>query len=242
MRFLATFSLLGAASAAILEKRLETLDIGQDLTATERLCFNTTLDAFLDEAKSPLRNQTLRWETNGCVASPTHNAKFDFTLACWRHEFCSRTLAHVEHAFCNGAKTRVDKGFRRDMNSICAKDHKDQEKACRESARGHQVPTYWASNLRSMDANSHNGDDVDCFVTWRGKIIKNDHVNKGDYRATLVKAFDDLREMYELSRKFGIIDRNHGKWGRKQWSVVAHAISTVLSQEDESSLEESTES
>ena len=66
----------------------------------------------------------LVWESDGCSAPVLGSGPFDFSLACYRHDFGWRNLKAI-HAdevpvWTVGNKDRVDAGFLWDMRTRCA--------------------------------------------------------------------------------------------------------------------------
>lgn len=87
-----------------------------DVEATDRLLFNTNMDAFLD-AKRQQNPATLDWSDDGCTSSPDKPLGFNFLPPCQRHDFGYRNSKKQNRFPAN--KANVDNNFKADMYAVC---------------------------------------------------------------------------------------------------------------------------
>ena len=68
------------------------------------------------------------WSTDHCSVSPEKPLGFDFTLACWRHDFGYRNYRAAGTFGAN--RDRVDDTFHADMKRVCAQQRPVFRAAC----------------------------------------------------------------------------------------------------------------
>jgi len=68
------------------------------------------------------------WGTDYCSASPDNPLGFDFTIACWRHDFGYRNFKKVSLFPAN--KARIDSAFYEDLKRKCATYNQWVRPAC----------------------------------------------------------------------------------------------------------------
>ncbi|GGK83364.1 phospholipase [Mangrovihabitans endophyticus] len=68
--------------------------------------------------RTPWASYGFDWSTDYCSASPDNPLGFDFTLACWRHDFGYRNYKDMGTFSAN--KSRLDSAFYADLKRKCA--------------------------------------------------------------------------------------------------------------------------
>lgn len=103
-------------------------------SVVETLVFRTSLTGFVAQARSDSHDQRLDWTTDGCSAPVVGGTgrSFDFTDACRRHDFAYRNLSRMDGGrwWNPSVRARVDRVFRTDMSSDCARRPVTVRAAC----------------------------------------------------------------------------------------------------------------
>jgi hypothetical protein len=103
----------GVANAATTTTKAQVLSNWTQPTASSYAAWNA---ARLD--RGPWAGYGFDWSTDYCSASPDNPLGFDFTLACWHHDFGYRNYKAIGQFPAN--KARVDRTFYEDMKRKCA--------------------------------------------------------------------------------------------------------------------------
>ncbi|UGQ09525.1 phospholipase [Yinghuangia sp. ASG 101] len=88
------------------------------VATTDRLLFTETLPSFVAIRASADRPADVDWSSDGCSNAPDAPFGYDFTKACWRHDFGYRNYK-AQNRFTEDARLRIDNRFRDDMNTLC---------------------------------------------------------------------------------------------------------------------------
>lgn len=67
--------------------------------------------------RAPWADYRFDWSTDYCSVSPDNPLGFDFTAACWHHDFGYRNYKAIGQF--GGNKARVDQTFHADLKRIC---------------------------------------------------------------------------------------------------------------------------
>ncbi len=112
--FLSVLALLAPAEVAYAAAgKAEVLSAWTQPTASSTAAWNT---ARLDRA--PWAGHGFDWTTDYCSSSPDNPLGFDFTNACWHHDFGYRNYKAIGRFSAN--KSRVDQTFYADLKRKCA--------------------------------------------------------------------------------------------------------------------------
>jgi hypothetical protein len=102
---------------------------------TARLTFAVSLAEFSAIAQSPNRDARLNWTTDGCSAPiiGSTGRSFDFTEPCRRHDFAYRNFRVIDGGkrWTSSLRDRVDRRFRSDMRTHCARRSVVDRAPCR---------------------------------------------------------------------------------------------------------------
>ncbi len=75
------------------------------------------------------------WSSDGCSNSPDHPMGFDFTAACWRHDFGYRNFLHgLGLDPTRERKATIDARLAEDLDTVCQR-HTWWRKLCAQVAR-----------------------------------------------------------------------------------------------------------
>lgn len=88
------------------------------VATTDRLLFSETLSTFVATRAAADRPTDVDWSSDGCSNSPDSPFGYDFTKACWRHDFGYRNYK-AQNRFTEDARLRIDNNFRSDMYALC---------------------------------------------------------------------------------------------------------------------------
>jgi hypothetical protein len=113
--FVAVLALLvpgTAASAATVAQKLAVLASWTQPTAVSYVAWNS---ARLH--RSVWASYRFDWSTDYCTASPERPLGYDFTLACWHHDFGYRNYKAMDRFAAN--KDRLDIVFYADLRRVC---------------------------------------------------------------------------------------------------------------------------
>jgi Prokaryotic phospholipase A2 len=78
--------------------------------------------------RSQWRSYRFDWSTDYCTAAPEHPLGYDFTLACWHHDFGYRNYRALHRFAAN--KDRLDTVFYADLRRVCATYQLRLQPAC----------------------------------------------------------------------------------------------------------------
>jgi Prokaryotic phospholipase A2 len=112
-----------AASAATVAHKLAVLARWTQPTAASYQAWN---HARLH--RSDWASYRFDWSTDYCTASPEHPLGYDFTLACWHHDFGYRNYKAMGRFAAN--KDRLDTVFYADLRRVCGTYQLSLQPAC----------------------------------------------------------------------------------------------------------------
>ncbi|MDI2132257.1 phospholipase [Yinghuangia seranimata] len=93
-------------------------DAADPVAAVDRLMFSDSLSAFVGARAAADRPANLDWSSDGCTGVPDAPFGYDFTTACWRHDFGYRNFKD-QGRFTEDARGDIDDVFRKDMHHLC---------------------------------------------------------------------------------------------------------------------------
>jgi hypothetical protein len=112
----AVFASLLPGTAAFAATTTSTLAVLARWTQPTARSYHAWNDARLDRAE--WASYRFDWSTDYCSASPERPLGYDFTLACWHHDFGYRNYKAMGRFAAN--KDRLDTVFYADLRRVCA--------------------------------------------------------------------------------------------------------------------------
>ena len=112
----ALLAMLGVSSPAFAVTPEQKLSVLAGWTQTSASSYTAWNNARLN--KAPWADYAFDWSTDYCSSSPDNPLGFDFTNACWHHDFGYRNYKAIGQF--SGNKARVDKTFYADLKRKCA--------------------------------------------------------------------------------------------------------------------------
>ncbi|KAF1834735.1 hypothetical protein BDW02DRAFT_497598 [Decorospora gaudefroyi] len=85
---------------------------------TEKYLFNITLSEFIANREARTGPSELIWASDQCTDAPENPFGFDFTRACYRHDFGYRNF-QKQNRWTVSNKARIDSNFKKDMFKLC---------------------------------------------------------------------------------------------------------------------------
>jgi hypothetical protein len=122
----ATVALLVPGTAAFAATTAQKLDVLASWTQPTAASYTAWNDARLH--RSEWASYRFDWSTDYCTASPERPLGYDFTLACWHHDFGYRNYKEMHRFAAN--KDRLDLVFYADLRRVCATYRLRLQPAC----------------------------------------------------------------------------------------------------------------
>ncbi|HSA51626.1 MAG TPA: phospholipase [Yinghuangia sp.] len=117
-RIAALFAAIAGSLALSLSPAQATVVPRDAVSTTDRLMFTESLETFVATRASADRPTDVDWSSDGCTSAPDSPFGYDFTHACWRHDFGYRNYK-AQVRFTEEARLRIDDRFHADMYDLC---------------------------------------------------------------------------------------------------------------------------